>query len=254
MQRLELPAQKAQNLIAPEKASGFTFQLTRVGVAVALLGAIAFMLAFFYQKPLNAANLPYRQVQAISIVVVFAGWVLFSFACSAVGVSTRKLTYEKLKAILRNEVEIPMDVSLVMRRKIALALSALDDRWALYPVVFNDQAIRRVPMVLAGPGGVFALDVVSIDPRDKNKFVDPAPRIIAGSAELEKRLHRPVKPVVVFFRHKNHYKNDAEILAKYTFQELEAHVKSRPETIEGVDLASVHDTLRKLAKMPETSF
>jgi len=252
MRHYELPPEEAKKLVNSEKAASWKFKLIYVGVAIAVCGAAAFALAFFYQNPLNEAGLPYRQVQMAAIVVVFLGWLIFQVFCRTLGINTRNLSYNKLVSILKNQVETPFDELKALRKQLSIALLSLNDDWALFRSVFADDPHKHIPAVLSGPGGIFAIHPVFQNPR-KNDFVDPAPSLLLGSAELQSRLKQPVTPIVAFLRNKKHYSTDNEGLKIYTLQELLAHIESRQTVLDMLELQQVESKIRYLANLPRNA-
>ena len=212
------------------------------------MGIAGFFLAFFYQKPINASGVSYRIVQGSSILVVFIGWVLFKVFCATLGISSKKLTYNRVQAILKNQVETPYDVEGAIRRQLGLALTSLDSQWTLYPTVFVADPEKTIPGVVVGPGGVFPIQIVYSDPH-KRDFIDPLPSLVAGSKELGKQLNRTVKPVLVFLRNRNHYHNECEGVHNLTTQEFYAYLTSRETELTGVELASVRQALHRLSNL-----
>ncbi len=249
MRRLEIPASEPLKLISHEKANSLSYKLVKASVILAVIGVAGFFVAFFYQKPITEAGVPYRVVQGISIFVVFAGWALFRLFCAALGINTGKLTYNKLRAILRNQVEVAHDVNAATRKQVGLALLGLSDQWSLYPTVFIADPRKTIPMVLVGPGGVFPIHVIYQDPRKKD-FVDPQPILKAASAELEKRLKVPVKPVISFLRNRKYYQSTDEHIKTYTTSELFAHLTSRSDEFDALTLRQIEMTLRELSNIP----
>ncbi|MEW6181022.1 MAG: hypothetical protein AB1522_13965 [Chloroflexota bacterium] len=249
MRAFERPEQERQKLISREKEASLPFWLVRFSFALGVVGVIGFFLAFFYQTVLNRLGLPYRQAQAIAILVVFIAWVIFMLACRHLGISTRGLTYPKLMSILRNEVETPPDEFKASRKQIAAAFGSLSDDWLLFPDVFADDPTQVLPMVLLGPGGVFAIRVNYQDPRSKG-FEDPAVSLLAGSAALEKRLGVPVKPILAFTRHTKHYQNRYEQVKVFTFPDALAYITSREAVLDAHQRRQVEQTLAELANLP----
>jgi len=249
MQRLELPASELKKLISSEDASSIWYKLVHASVWLAVIGVAGFFVAFFYQKTILAAGLSYRTFQAGAILVVFIGWILFMVFCSRLGISTRKLTYRKLMCILKNQAETDDDIIDAIRRQTGLALANLDDQWSLYPSIFIADQKKTIPMVLVGPAGIYPMQVIYQDPR-KKEFVDPLPVLKAGSAELEKQLKTPVKPVIAFLRNNKHYHCPDESIKTFTTSELYAYVTSREEKLDPADLSQVHIQMRRLANLP----
>ena len=249
MRHYELPPEEAKKLISSEKANTWQFRLVHAGVWIAIVGAIGFMLAFFYQKPINATGLPYRQAQLLFILIVFAGWMIFNVSCTMLGINIRKLNYKKLVSILKNQVEVPFDEQRALRKQVALALVGLSDDYAFFPAVFADDPARSVPALLTGPGGVLALHPVHKKVHDKD-FVDPAKTLMAGSAELEKRLKHTVIPVVTFLRNRKGYEVQDEAVKAFTLPELYAYIESRKPVFQTEELKQVEREIRYFANLP----
>jgi hypothetical protein len=249
MKIFELPPAEPVKLINADLQHGFRFKMLYVGVGVAILGVVGFFLAFFYQNWINTTGISYRWVQGISVFVVFLGWLLFTVFASSLGISTRKLTYNRLVAILKNQVEVPMDIDGALRRQVGLALSTMQDDWGLYPAVFVADPEKMLTGVIVGPGGVFPFAIVYEDPHSK-KFLDPMQRLVAGSKELEKQLKHPVKPLMIFLRNRKNYHNDHEMVRNYTTAEVLVHLKARDAELTGVDLTNMHNAVRLLANLP----
>lgn len=249
MRFLELPPAEPIKMINEDLHRSLRFKMLYVGVAVAILGFMAFFLAFGYQNPINATGVSYRVVQGVSIAVVFFGWLIFMVFCASLGISTRKLTYPRLVAILKNQVEIPIDVEAAIRKQVGLALANLDDSWTLYPTVFVANPEKSLSGVIVGPGGVFPVGFIYQDPH-KHDFIDPMPRLVAGSKELEKQIKHPVKPLMIFLRNRKHYHTDHEDVRNYTTQEAYAHLTSREVELAGPDLEQMNRKLHALANLP----
>lgn len=249
MRHYELPPEEAKKLVSTEKARSWKFRMIYLGVSIAIFGSVIFGLAFLYQNPLNQAGFPYRQVQLAGILFVFVGWLVFRISCGSLGISTRNLSYSKLAAILKNQVEIPLDVWKTLRRQLAISLMSLKDDWALYPSLFADDPKKHIPAVLSGPGGIFAIQLVYQNPR-KNDFMDPAPGLAAARADLEKLLKQPVTPVLAFMRSKKHYATNHEEIKLYTLPELLAYIESRQTTLDGAALQQIESEIQYLANLP----
>lgn len=249
MRRLELPPQAAKKLLSDEQAASPAFLLMKAGVGIAVVGVIAFILAYFYQTALTQAGLPYRQVQASAVFVVFLGWMLFVLCAGRLGISVRRLTYPRLVAILRNEVEQGYDEEAGLRTKVGNSLSGLGPAWTLYPTIFSGDPGKRIPMVAVGPGGVYPIHVVTTDPARKG-FIDPLPVLVAAAQELEKRLGHPVQPVVTFLRSKKRYVVSDERVKAYTLPELYAHLEARQVQLTPADIQRIDGVLRELSRLP----
>lgn len=249
MRTFERPEQERKKLISREKEASLAFWLVRFSFALGVVGVVGFFLAFFYQTVLNRVGLPYRQAQAAAILVVFVAWVVFTLACRHLGISTRGLTYPKLMSILRNEVETPPDEFKASRKQIAAAFGSLSDDWWLFPEIYSDDASQVLPMVLLGPGGVFALRVNYQDPRSKD-FRDPAVPLLMGSRALEKRLGVPVKPILAFTRHTKHYRAQYEEVKVFTFPDALTYVTSREASLDAHRRKQLGLQLAELSNLP----
>ncbi|GAP09649.1 hypothetical protein BECAL_00799 [Bellilinea caldifistulae] len=249
MRAFERPEQERKKLISRDKEASLPFRLVRFSFVLGVVGVIGFFLAFFYQTVLNRIGLPYRQAQATAILVVFIAWVIFTLACRHLGISTRGLTYPKLMSILRNEVETPPDEFKASRKQIAAAFGSLSDDWWLFPDIFADDPTQVLPMVLLGPGGVFALRVNYQDPRSKD-FRDPAVPLLTGSQMLEKRLGVPVKPILAFSRHTKHYQPVHEEVKVFTFPDALTYVTSREAWLDAHRCRQIGQQLAELANLP----
>jgi hypothetical protein len=248
MRHYEVPREQAKMRVSAEKAASLSFKMLYVGVGVAVVGVAGFFLAFFYQNVLNAAGLPYRNVQAAAIATVFAGWVVFRLFAGSLGISTRGLTHGRLVSILKNQAEVPLDEVLILRRHIGIALLTLGDDWALYPAVLADDPTRSVPAVLVGPGGVFAIQPVNSDPK-RPSFRDPSPLLLAGRAELERRLRTPVTPILAFSRSRKKYTSPHDVKT-FTMAELLAYLDARPETLDKAARLDLERHLQSLTNLP----
>ncbi len=250
MHAFERPEQERQKRISHEKEASLPFWLVRFSFVLGVVGVIGFFLAFFYQTVLNRIGLPYRQAQAMAIVVVFVAWVIFTLACRRLGISTRGLTYPKLMSILRNEVETLPDEFKASRKQIAAAFGSLSDDWLLFPDIFADDPSQVLPMVLLGPGGIFAIRVNYQDPRSKD-FLDPAVPLLAGSAALEKQLGVPVKPILAFTRHTKHYHKIHEQVRVFTFPDALVYINSREAVLDAHQRRQIASRLAELANLPK---
>ncbi len=253
MRAFERPEQERKKFISPEKEASLPYWLVRFSFVLGVLGVIGFFLAFFYQTVLNRLGLPYRQAQAAAILVVFIAWVIFTLACRRLGISARGLTYPKLMSILRNEVETPPDEFKASRKQVAAAFGSLSDDWLLFPDIYADDPSQALPMVLLGPGGVFAIRVNYQDPRSKG-FQDPAVPLLAGSAALEKRLGVAVKPILAFTRHTKRYSNPHERVKVFTFPDALVYITSREAALDAHQQRQIGLQLAELANLPLSVF
>jgi hypothetical protein len=249
MRHYELPPEEKKQLISSEKAASLRYKLVYLGFILAVLGTLVLFLAFFFQSVLNNYGLPYREAQGAAIALVFIGWMMFSTFSRLLGIRTRGMTFKRMMTILRNEVEEPFNEEEAIRKQIGTSLSTISDDWALYPAVFSDDPKRRIPAIIIGPGGVFSLEVITQNHRRKG-YIDPVPRLKAGTADLESRLNVKVRPIVGFLRSKHHYQHEDQDIRAYTLPELYAHIESREATLSKTDLVSAESTLRYLANLP----
>lgn len=252
MRAFERPEQERKKLISREKEASLPFWLVRFSFVLGIIGVVLFFLAFFYQNVLNRMGVPYRQTQAAAILIVFIAWLIFTIACRTLGISTRGLTYPKLMAILRNEVETPPDEYKASRKQITAAFGSLNDDWMLFPDIYSDDPTQVLPMVLLGPGGVFAMRVNYQDPRSKD-FQDPAFALLAGSQALEKRLGVPVRPILAFTRHTKHYQPVQPEVKVFTFPDALTYITSREATLDAAKRRQLSQLLAELANLPRAS-
>lgn len=253
MRAFERPEQERKKLISREKEASLPFWLVRFSFVLGILGVVLFFLAFFYQNALNRMGMPYREAQAAAIFIVFIAWLIFTAACRTLGISTQGLTYPKLMAILRNEVETPPDEFKASRKQIAAAFGSLNDDWLLFPDIYSDDPTQVLPMVLLGPGGVFAMRVNYQDPRSKD-FQDPAIALLAGSQALEKRLGGiSVRPILAFSRHTKHYQPVYPEVKVFTFPDALTYLTSREATLDATQRRQLSLLLAELANLPRTA-
>jgi len=252
MRAFERPEQERKKLISREKEASLPFWLVRISFVMGIIGVVLFFLAFFYQNVLNRMGMPYREAQAAAILIVFIAWLIFTLACRTLGISTRALTYPKLMSILRNEVETPPDEFKASRKQIAAAFGSLNDDWLLFPDIFADDPTQALPMVLLGPGGIFAIRVNYQDPRSKD-FNDPAIALLAGTQALEKRLGVSVRPILAFSRHTKHYQPVHPEVKVFTFPDALTYITSREATLDAAQRRQLSLLLAELANLPRAA-
>lgn len=173
MKYYEAIKENAQKLVSDENYSGIKYFMLRLCVVVALAGLVGMFFGYAYSDFLTERNINYRDIQGYSIAAVFVGWVLFMVFCRTLGISARRLTYEKFLSIMKNQVEMPFDMERSNRKKVANSLVNLSDDWRLFSTIYGANPDRCIHLIITGPGGVYALNCVYSDPK-KKEFKDPA--------------------------------------------------------------------------------
>jgi len=241
---IEPPKPARLRLLTAEQISTWQYQVLRLGLVLAAVGTLGFLLPFLVRTLLTEMGIQWTNIQSYGLVLVFIGGVLFVLSASYFGIDVRWLTFDRLAAIARNEVHVPPDEGENLRRNLRSALSSLDDQWSLYPRVNLSRPGYRLPFVLVGPAGVFGLDVNFADPRKRN-YVDPGPSLASGCAVLQGILSEKVVPVLLFHRHETHYMSTHSKLKTFTTEQLVAWLAGRPQTMERLALQAADKVLRQ---------
>ena len=225
MRLIEPSKAPKQKLLNETQSSSWIFVVLRSGVGLAALGAIGFMLPFLLRTTLTASGRPWKEVQTWGLMLVFTGGVLFVLAALHFKIDVSLLTFDRLLAIIRNEVYVPPSEREQVQRYVRSALSSLDDKWSLYPDVKLDSSGGPLPFAMLGPAGVFGLDLNAADPR-KRSYADPAPRLAASCGTLQRRLATKVTPVLLFSRHESHYNGTTSRVKAFSSAQLIAWLAS----------------------------
>ncbi len=246
MRYFETKEKRPQKLIPDRDYHSFRFTLMRLCIGIFIIGFAGMFFAWIYRK--QWAN--FRTVQAYSLLMGGIAWFSFMALAKSLGISVKGITYNKLKAILRNEVEKEPDADLFMRKQVHNSLYKMSDEWTLFPVVYGASEMKKIAGVITGPGGVYALSFVVFSPKDR-KFVDPGKPLMEGRAALESKLNTPVEAILVFRKYKKNYQKrfnvQKEDMHLFTLQELNAFIKNREEKLDEKELARVNKTLAKLS-------
>lgn len=250
MNHYESNPEAAMKLVPEEQTHTFKFQLIRFCPILFAIGFFGMFFGYVYRDYLTVRDINYRLIQGYSMIIAFVGWIGFVYACRSFGISAKGLSYEKLRAIMRNEVETPFDMELSIRKKIANSMYHFDDQWSLFSSVYKTNPDKAISAVATGPGGVFSMNFVTTDPREKS-FVDPAKSLLSGTAALESKLKVQVIPILIFRRHKKYYQNNYEDLRMFTFQELTAFLQNRDTVFSDEELEAVNKTMNELAAIPD---
>jgi hypothetical protein len=202
--------------------------------------------AWIYRK--QWAN--FRTIQAYSLLIGGIGWFSFMALAKSLGISIRGITWNKFKAIMRNEEEQPPDADLFMRKQTYNSLYKMSDDWTLFPTVYGASETKKIAGVITGPGGVYAVGYVVTNPKER-KFVDPSRALMEGRTALESKLGTEVGAMLVFMKHKKAYLkrfgDQHEGLHLFTFQEMNAFISHRQDKLDEQMLARVNKTVAKLS-------
>ncbi len=246
MRYYETKEKRPKKLIPDKDYHSFRFFLIRVCVWLFVIGFAGMFIAWIYRK--QWAN--FRTVQAYSLLLGGIAWFVFMALAKSLGISIRGITYNKLRAILRNEVEEEPDADLFMRKQVHNSLFKMSDDWTLFPTVYSASETKKVAGVITGPGGVYAISFVVFNPKDR-KFVDPGKPLEEGREALESKLNTPVESILVFRKYKKNYLKRFgkryEALHTFTLQELNAFITNRETKLDEQELARINKTVAKLS-------
>ena len=242
MRYFETKEKQPKKLISDKDYHGFRFFLIRVCVGLFVLGFAGMFIAWIYRK--QWAN--FRTVQAYSLLIGGIGWFSFMALAKSLGISIRGITYRKFRAIMRNEEEQPLDLDLHMRKQVYNSLYKMSDAWTLFPTVYGGADTKKIAGVITGPGGVYGVNFVWENPKDR-KFVDPGKPLAEGCGALSAKLNTEVGQILVFRKHKKRYKIQHEGMHFFTFQELNAFISHREPKLNEQDVARVNKTVAKLS-------
>ena len=246
MRYFETKEKRPKKLISDKDYHGFRFFLIRVCVVVFILGFAGMFFAWIYRKQWEK----FRTIQAYSILIAGIAWFSFMGLAKSLGISIRGITYSKFRAILRNEEEQPMDLDLAMRKQVYNSLFKMCDDWTLFPSVYSAAETKKLAGVVTGPGGVYAINFVVENPKDR-KFVDPGRPLMEGRAALESKLGVDVGAMLIFRKHKKRYQKiyggQHEGMHMFTFQEMNAFILNRETKLSEEELLQVNRTLAKLS-------
>ena len=246
MRYFETKEKRPKKLIPDRDYHSIRFSLMRICIGIFIIGFAGMFFAWIYRK--QWAN--FRTIQAYSLLAGGIAWFSFMALAKSLGISVKGITYNKLKSILRNEVEEEPDADLFMRKQVHNSLFKMSDEWTLFPVVYGASETKKIAGVITGPGGVYALGFVVFSPKDR-KFVDPGKPLLEGRAALESKLNTPVEAILVFRKYKKNYKkrfgDHGGEIHMFTLQELNAFINNREEKLDEQELARVNKTLAKLS-------
>lgn len=237
------PRPPAQKLLSEEQTSSLLYRLMQLGLVIAVLGTLAFLLSFLTRSTLAARGIAFRDAQVYSIFVAFLGGGLFALSAASFKIDLSALTFDRLLAIVRNEVYVPPDESAHLIRLIAASLSSLSNEWTLYGGVGLPASKAGLPFALVGPAGVFGLELNTEDPR-KRSYKDPAPGLERACSWLQSQVGTPVSPVLLFPRRAQDYNNTHRRVKAFTTEEALAWLNSRPETLDASARRQVDGVLR----------
>jgi hypothetical protein len=161
------------------------------------IGAAGFFGAFVFREMLKTQfNLYYHEVQTYTLLVAGAGIFLYIVAGLILKISLKNTSYYKLKTIINNEPYDPPRKG-DFTKSIRARLAYLSHEWALFSEVKPPEAEYRIPQVIVGPGGVYA-----IYPSNKNasrrSYPDAGPFLKKASQLLEKQIGHSIIPIILF--------------------------------------------------------
>ena len=246
MRYFETKEKRPKKLIPDREYHGFRFFLIRVCVGLFVLGFAGMFFAWIYRKQWA----DFRTVQAYSLLVGGIGWFAFMALAKSLGISIRGITWNKFKAIMRNEEEQPPDLDLYMRKQTYNSLYKMSDDWTLFPTVYGAAETKKISGVITGPGGVYAVGYVVQNPKDR-KFTDPGRALMEGRTALASKLGTEVGAMMVFMKHKKGYQkrfgNLHEGMHMFSFQEMNAFITHREDKLDGSELGKINKTVAKLS-------
>lgn len=232
------PRALVQRLLTEDQVSSLPYRALQLGLVLAVLGAVAFLLSFLTRSTLTARGFAWRDIQFYAVMLVFVGGTLFALSASYFKIDLRGLTFDRLAAIVRNEVYVPPDEGAHLLKHIASALGSLDDQWTLYNRVGPADGRTVWPFVLVGPAGVFGLELNREDPK-KRHYTDPAPALEQACSRLQGELSASVIPVLLFPRSAADYKETRKRVRAFTVEEALAWLASRPQSLDGLGRQNV---------------
>ena len=184
-------------LVTEENRKSTPFLLMTIGVIILVAGGTGFFGAFIVRNLLQEQfNLDYHEAQTYLLAIAGAGIFLYIIGGSIIKVPLRNTSYYKLQTIMRNE---PFDPPRKgdFTKSIFARLRDLEDKWALYSEVVPSKSNFKLPQVVIGPGGVYAVYPSNQHP-DRRSFRDPGPELERVSKLLGQELNHPVNPFVLF--------------------------------------------------------
>ena len=246
MRYFETKEKRPKKLIPDKDYHSFRFQLMRVCVGLFILGFAGMFIAWIYRK--YWAN--FRTIQAYSLLLGGIAWFVFMGLAKSLGISIKGITYNKFRAIMRNEEEAQPDLDLFMRKQTYNSLFKMSDEWTLFPTVYGAAETKKIAGVITGPGGIYPVSYVVNNPKDR-KFTDPGKPLLEGCEALESKLNAAAEPILVFRKHKKRYQKlfpgREEDMHMFALQELNAFIKNRSPKIDEQELARINKVIAKLS-------
>ena len=246
MRYFETKEKRPEKLISDKDYHSVRFFLMRACIVVFILGFTCMFFAWIYRN--YWPN--YRTIQAWSIFAGGVAWFSFMALAKSLGIQIKGITYSKLRAILRNEVEQPTDLDYMMRKQVYNSLYKMSDDWTLFPGIYEVNEAKKLAGVVTGPGGIFAMNFVVMSPKDR-KFTDPALSLGPGSEALASKLSADVQTMLIFRKYKKDYQKKYgklhEGLHMFTFQEMNAFISHRTEQLDAKELERVNKLIGKLS-------
>ena len=223
MRYFETKEQRPERVLSYEDTKTFQYKLLRFFALVFILGFATMFVGWIYRKVW--AN--YRIVQTYGAAAGLLGWFGFLAMCHHFGLSIKKMSYNRVKSILKNETVQSSDLEQITRKQIYNTLYKKGDEWTLYPAVYKGNPDKHINAVLVGPGGIYAINMVLQDPKDKKKFVDPVKALIPGTEAMSQKINEDVRMLVIIRKHTRKYQITDERIHLFTFQELYSYISNR---------------------------
>lgn len=189
--------QAPKKVVPEEKRKTPAFMLMVIGVIIFIVGGTGFFGAFIVRDLLlEQFNLEYHQLQTYLLAVAGAGILFYIIGGLILKIPVRNTTYYKLQTIMRNE---PFDPPRKgdFTKSIKMILKDLSDDWVLFSEVVPAAGNFKIPQVITGPGGVFAIHPSNQHP-DRRIFKDPGPGLDRAAKLLGKEINQPVISFVLF--------------------------------------------------------
>lgn len=238
MRYYETPALAPEKIVDESKEKDIRFFLMKVCIGILIAGAVGLFGGYIYRNYWQYA----RRLQGYSMLAGGIAWIIFILLAKSLGFSVSKLTYEKLRGILKNEVPKEFDDEAVVRKRIHNSMYKMDDYWTVFPSVYKGNPEKCIGSVITGPGGVWAVSGIMTNPKEK-KFFDKGKPLLAGAAALEQKLNVPVGTILIFQKNKKHYKPLSEETHLFGYQELSSYMSHREPTLTEEQLEKINETL-----------